>query len=171
MNIELSSSTREMIISLYKTHFLYYSREDPLLWIPSNLDFLLRTALESFDFDQTALSTIIPVKTDTNRLSIPKLWKQKRMLLTSYGSSTKMKWKWIDERLDVIESWGTSITRTDSPTSARTRISFKWNQAAFATYDKCSQERDGSMSDNVQAAFLSEGFFRRPGHLPNIPEG
>lgn len=88
-----------------------------------------------------------------------------------YGSSTKRKWKWIDERLDVIESWGTSITRTDSPTSARTRISFKWNQAAFATYDKCSQERDGSMSDNVQAAFLSEGFFRRPGHLPNIPEG
>lgn len=27
------------------------------------------------------------------------------------------------------------------------------------------------MSYNVQAAFLSEGFFRRPGHLPNIPEG
>lgn len=22
-----------------------------------------------------------------------------------------------------------------------------------------------------QPAFLSEGFFRRPGHLPNIPEG
>ncbi|KAI3670801.1 hypothetical protein L2E82_53560 [Cichorium intybus] len=43
--------------------------------------------------------------------------------------------------------------------------------AAFATYDQCSQERDGSMSYNVQAAFLSEGFFRRPGHLPNIPEG
>ena len=42
--------------------------------------------------------------------------------------------------------------------------------AAFATYDQCSQERDGSMSYNVQAAFLSEGFFRRPGHLPNIPE-
>lgn len=38
--------------------------------------------------------------------------------------------------------------------------------AAFATYDQCSQERDGSMSYNVQAAFLSEGFFRRPGHLP-----
>lgn len=43
--------------------------------------------------------------------------------------------------------------------------------AAFATYDQCSQERDGSMSYNAQAAFLSEGFFRRPGHLPNIPEG
>lgn len=43
--------------------------------------------------------------------------------------------------------------------------------AAFATYDQCSQERAGSMSYNVQAAFLSEGFFRRPGHLPNIPEG
>lgn len=43
--------------------------------------------------------------------------------------------------------------------------------AAFATYDQCSQEQDGSMSYNVQAAFLSEGFFRRPGHLPNIPEG
>ena len=43
--------------------------------------------------------------------------------------------------------------------------------AAFATYDQCSQERDGSMSYNVQAAFLSEGFLRRPGHLPNIPEG
>jgi hypothetical protein len=43
--------------------------------------------------------------------------------------------------------------------------------AVFATYDQCSQERDGSMSYNVQAAFLSEGFFRRPGHLPNIPEG
>lgn len=43
--------------------------------------------------------------------------------------------------------------------------------AAFATYDQCSQERDGSMSYNVQAAFLPEGFFRRPGHLPNIPEG
>lgn len=42
---------------------------------------------------------------------------------------------------------------------------------AFATYDQCLQERDGSMSYNVQAAFLSEGFFRRPGHLPNIPEG
>jgi len=27
------------------------------------------------------------------------------------------------------------------------------------------------MSYNVQAAFLSEGFLRRPGHLPNIPEG
>jgi hypothetical protein len=27
------------------------------------------------------------------------------------------------------------------------------------------------MSYNVKAAFLSEGFFRRPGHLPNIPEG
>lgn len=26
--------------------------------------------------------------------------------------------------------------------------------AAFATYDQCSQERDGSMSYNVQAAFL-----------------
>lgn len=44
-------------------------------------------------------------------------------------------------------------------------------KAAFATYDQCSQERDGSMSYNVQAAFLPEGFFRRPGHLPNIPEG
>ena len=43
--------------------------------------------------------------------------------------------------------------------------------AAFATYDQCSQERDGSMSYNVQAAFLPEGFFRKPGHLPNIPEG
>lgn len=42
---------------------------------------------------------------------------------------------------------------------------------AFATYDQCLQERDGSMSYNVQAAFLSEGFCRRPGHLPNIPEG
>lgn len=42
---------------------------------------------------------------------------------------------------------------------------------AFATYDQCLQERDGSMSYNVQAAFLSEGFSRRPGHLPNIPEG
>ena len=42
--------------------------------------------------------------------------------------------------------------------------------AAFAIYDQCSQERDGSMSYNVQAAFLSEGFFRRSGHLPNIPE-
>jgi F-type H+/Na+-transporting ATPase subunit beta len=31
--------------------------------------------------------------------------------------------------------------------------------AAFATYNQCSQERDGSMSYNVQAAFLSEGFF------------
>nr|GMD29248.1 hypothetical protein MA16_Dca028252 [Ipomoea batatas] len=27
------------------------------------------------------------------------------------------------------------------------------------------------MSYNVKATFLSEGFFRRPGHLPNIPEG
>jgi hypothetical protein len=27
------------------------------------------------------------------------------------------------------------------------------------------------MSYNVQAAFLPEGFFRKPGHLPNIPEG
>lgn len=26
--------------------------------------------------------------------------------------------------------------------------------AAFATYDQCSQERDDSMSYNVQAAFL-----------------
>lgn len=45
--------------------------------------------------------------------------------------------------------------------------------AAFATYNQCSQERDGSMSYNVKAALalLSEGFFRRPGHLPNIPEG
>lgn len=43
--------------------------------------------------------------------------------------------------------------------------------AAFVTYDQCSQERDGSMSYNVKAAFLSERFFRRPGHLPNTPEG
>jgi hypothetical protein len=43
--------------------------------------------------------------------------------------------------------------------------------AAFATYDPCSQERDGSMSYNVQAAFLPEGFLRKPGHLPNIPKG
>ena len=42
---------------------------------------------------------------------------------------------------------------------------------AFATYDQCLQERDGSMSYNVQAAFLSEGFCRRPGHLPNTPKG
>lgn len=34
--------------------------------------------------------------------------------------------------------------------------------AAFATYDQCSQERDGSMSYNVQAAFLSEGFLGGP---------
>lgn len=41
-----------MIISLYKT--IFYSREDPLLFIPMNdLDLLLRTALESFGFDQT----------------------------------------------------------------------------------------------------------------------
>nr|DAD33755.1 TPA_asm: hypothetical protein HUJ06_012606 [Nelumbo nucifera] len=39
--------------------------------------------------------------------------------------------------------------------------------AAFATYDMCSQEGDGSMSYNVQAAFLSEGFLGGP----NTPEG
>ena len=47
-----------MIISLYKT--IFYGREDPLMFIPSNdLDLLLRTALEGFEFDQTALSEIL----------------------------------------------------------------------------------------------------------------
>ena len=47
-----------MIISLYKTFF--YGREEPLMFIPSNdLDLLLRMALESFHFDQTALSEIL----------------------------------------------------------------------------------------------------------------
>lgn len=95
-----------MIISLYKTIFV--SREDPLLFIPMNdLDLLLWTALESFDFDQTALSNIFQSLCQahvlslwlrsTNRLSIPK---QKQMFLTSYGSSTTMKLKWIDSTTD-----------------------------------------------------------------------
>ena len=58
LNIEFSSSTRDMIISLYKT--LFYGREDPLLFIPSNdLDLLLRSALESYELNQTALSDIL----------------------------------------------------------------------------------------------------------------
>lgn len=58
MNIELCTSTREMIIDLYKT--IFYGREDPMVLIPINyFDLCLRSALESFEFDQTALSEIL----------------------------------------------------------------------------------------------------------------
>lgn len=47
-----------MIIDLYKS--IFYGRGDPLLFIPMNdLDLLLRKALGSFDFDQTALNEIL----------------------------------------------------------------------------------------------------------------
>jgi len=58
MNIELCTSTRDMIIELYKT--IFYGKEDPLLFIPRHdLDLFLRAALGSFDFDQAALSEIL----------------------------------------------------------------------------------------------------------------
>lgn len=42
MNIELCSSTRDMILDLYKV--IFYGREDPLVFIPSNdLDLVLRS--------------------------------------------------------------------------------------------------------------------------------
>lgn len=56
-HIELCSSTLDMILDLYKVIFL--GREDPLVFIPINdLDRCLRSALESCEFDQTALSEI-----------------------------------------------------------------------------------------------------------------
>lgn len=57
IHLEFSVSTREMMISLFKT--IFFKWEDPLLFIPAkDLELLLCVALESVKFDQKALFEI-----------------------------------------------------------------------------------------------------------------